>query len=119
MTPRHRVDGDILTVILADAAPERDGPVEDGIVALLDGGACRTLLVDFSDVTLFGSMDITSLMLVYKHCKESGVPMAVCGLSADLARVFRVTALNRLLEIHPTADAARAALRRGDDHSAR
>jgi hypothetical protein len=36
--------------------------------------------------------------------------MAVCELSDDVTKVFRVTALHRLLAVHGTAAAARVAV---------
>lgn len=116
----YQTDGGMLTVVLAAAdlaggAEGLAGPlpgsadVSDAIAKTLADTGCRTLIVDFSKVPLLPSLGISELLHVHHHCREHGVGMVVCGLSPDIARVFRVTALTRLLQVYPSAAAARDA----------
>jgi len=116
MDLRTHCDGPLLTVRLSDdvlpdvaADTEVDGAI---IAALADAGATR-LLLDFADVNMFNSLGIAALIQVHKHCRDKGVAMAIAGLSDDVAKVFRVTALHRLLAVHDTVAEARAALESG------
>ena len=116
MDLRTHSDGPLLTVRLSDdVLPDvaADTEVDQAITRVLAESRATRLLLDFSDVNMFNSLGIAALIQVHKHCRVAGVAMAVCELSDDVAKVFRVTALHRLLAVHGTAAEARAALESG------
>lgn len=111
MPTTHLIDGDVLVVRLENptiATLEPD--FADAILALLADTGARRLIVDFRDVRMFQSLGISALIQVQRHCRQQGIAMAVCGLTADVSSVFKITGLNRLVRVFAGEADARAGL---------
>ncbi|WP_020139776.1 STAS domain-containing protein [Streptomyces sp. 351MFTsu5.1] len=77
-------------------------------VPLAPGAA---LVVDFSDLTYCDSTGITVLVTAYHRAEAAGSAFSLAGLGRDLTRMFQTVGLDQVFALHPTADAAVAALR--------
>ncbi|MGM1058326.1 STAS domain-containing protein [Saccharothrix sp. Mg75] len=75
----------------------------------LDGGAAG-LVVDLSEVTFFASSGIAALGRVREHNAAPRRPVHVVA-SRAVRRSLELTAMDRLLPLHDTADEALAAVR--------
>jgi anti-sigma B factor antagonist len=87
------------------AAPELRGTIDrafDGSVSLL--------VVDLTETTFIDSTAIGVLVAVHKRLTESGGSLELACTEPNLLRVFELTALDRLLSIHPSRDDALAAV---------
>ena len=64
------------------------------------------LLLDFQSVEYLSSAVLTELLRVNQACKDVGGGMRLCGLNADIAKVFEITNLDRMFVIYGPVDDA-------------
>ncbi len=63
-------------------------------------------VLDLSAVAYMSSVGLRVIMLAVKQAKADGVKLAVCGLNETLAEIFQITRFDKIIAIHPDADAA-------------
>lgn len=66
----------------------------------------RQFVVDFQGVTFMVTPAVNALLQANRQVKERGGRLAVCGLNANIQRVFTLMKLDRVLTIEPTREAA-------------
>lgn len=86
------------------------GPAfEKDVLAKIDGGQ-RCLLLDFGDLQYISSAGLRIVLLAAKKMKTAGGKLALCSLNPQIAEVFEISGFARILDIHPSRDAALATL---------
>ena len=68
------------------------------------------LVLDFAGVDYISSVGLRVLMLAAKQVKSQQGRIAIAALTPLVAEVFQVSRFNLVFAIHPTVDAAIAAL---------
>ncbi len=96
-------------VLILDVAGEIDvytsPKLRERLVSLVDGGV-RTLVVDLDNVDFIDSTGLGVLVGVLKRIRATGGRMSlVCGQDG-LLRVFKITGLEKVFDIHATVAAA-------------
>lgn len=90
-----------LTILTFTAHAIRD--VESVIARELDflatGTGSQHLLLDFTHVEHLNSMELSTLVTLYKQVRAAGGRLTLFNLSAQVFELFSVTRLNTLLEI--------------------
>ena len=77
------------------------------IKALIDEG--RTEIVcDLREVSFVDSSGLSALVSGLKSTREQGGFLKVAGANEQVARIFKLTMLDRVFEMYPSADAALA-----------
>jgi anti-anti-sigma factor len=71
--------------------------------------AGEKLLVKFDRVAFMSSAMIGQIMRLAKQTKADETELKLCGISADIMEVFKLTKLDKVLEIHPSETDAFAA----------
>jgi len=71
---------------------------------LLEGGASR-IVFDLGDVLFMGSTGLGQIMRTYRVVKGNGY-VRIANPQPLIADVFRLTKLNKLLEIYPSVEKA-------------
>jgi anti-sigma B factor antagonist len=66
----------------------------------LQAASGRKLLLDFSRVQFMSSSMIGQIVKLHKQCKNDKVKLKLCNISPDIAEVFKITGLTKLLDIH-------------------
>jgi anti-anti-sigma factor len=114
----HRRDED--GVWLVDF--ETESSLEEETLEFLDWLAERftgekdlMVVVDLSKVSYFSSYAIGRLVRVLKEAWRNDGALKLCGLRPQTASLFAATRLNRLLDIHATAEDALASFSRSED----
>lgn len=79
------------------------GALESRLVDLIRAGA-RRLLVDFRKVTYISSAGFRALLIARKLADQTGGNLVLCGMSAEIKRVFAIGAFTDLFTICATAD---------------
>jgi anti-sigma B factor antagonist len=74
----------------------------------IQGGRTR-LVVDLTDVTFLDSTGLGVLVGRLKLTRTRGGSMRLVGTDDRVLKVFAITGLDKVFEIHPTLDAALAA----------
>jgi anti-sigma B factor antagonist len=110
---------------------KKEGPITVGIVAnssMLDGMVVSDfgrelvayieshpgmrLLLDFENVDYLSSAALTELIRANDAAVATGgSALRICGLSADIQKVFEITKFDRLFDIHPGEDRVHALAR--------
>jgi anti-sigma B factor antagonist len=67
----------------------------------LQAAANRKLLLDFSRVGFMSSAMIGQIMKLYQQCKRDKIRLKLCNICPNIMEVFKITGLNKALEIHP------------------
>ena len=95
-------DGALATVTVGGTIDTRSSTeFEAALVKAVEGGA-RRIIVDFAKVDLITSAGIRVLVLFAKRLQAIGGGFALCGLSADVQRVFDISGLTGQFKIAAT-----------------
>jgi anti-anti-sigma factor len=68
----------------------------------------QSLIVDFGGTSFLASMGFRALMLPSQELGQKGGRLALVGLNADIARLFELSGLEKLFEIHANVEEAAA-----------
>ncbi len=80
------------------------------IVELVDGGGMRRLVIDFTETTFIDSTTLGVLLGAVKRMKPLGGTLALVVADRSIGKVFEVTGLDKVFDIHPDRPAALRAL---------
>lgn len=83
--------------------------MREALLSLLNQGALG-LVVDMTATTFCDSAGITALVRARRRADATGAMMRVAASSTPVLRVFTLVGIDRLIDIHPTVDAAKASL---------
>lgn len=83
--------------------------LEELVRGLLADGH-RRLVIDLGGIAMMNSLAVGALMGCRQSYRNRDCRMVVCGLNHRLARMFLITQLTLVFELHDTLDAALAAL---------
>jgi len=83
------------------SAPE----LRDRLTSLLDEGV-RYVAVDLSETTFVDSMTLGVLLGAVKRLRTSGGRLEVIVPRPDIRRIFEITMLDRVFDLHATRDQA-------------
>jgi anti-anti-sigma factor len=70
----------------------------------------KALVLDFSGITFISSIGLRALMIAVKQVKAQGGRMMLAALTPLVLEVFTISRFDMLFEIHPSVEAASAAL---------
>ena len=74
-----------------------------------EAAAERKLLLNFDRVTFMSSAMIGQIMKLYKQSKTDGIALKLCSIAPTILEVFKITRLDKLLDIRKTEADALAA----------
>lgn len=66
----------------------------------------RLILIDLSEVTYFGSAALNAVLSCYEDGSAEGTAVALIADQPYVKQPIEITGLDRVLETHPTIDAA-------------
>jgi anti-sigma B factor antagonist len=102
----------LLITCLEECVSEREaGILHDETEAQIDD-RCTAIVVDLGKVMMLTSAGIGSLVRLHKRISERKGKLAVCSLSTELAELFKMTRMDKLLVVAPDREAALAAVRK-------
>ena len=80
------------------------------ITKQLTGGSLTTLVLDLGGVVFFGSSGLAALIRAASVAREHGVRLLLVAAGRAVLRPLEVTTTASLFDVHPTVDAALAAI---------
>ena len=83
--------------------------MREALLSVLNKGALG-LVVDMTMTTFCDSAGITALVRASRRADATGATMRVAAIGPPVLRVFSLVGIDRLIDIYPTVDAARASL---------
>lgn len=90
-------------------ADQLRGPVKEIVSERMKGGV-RHIVMDLSNVDVMDSCGLSVLIGLKKLAEESQATFSVCGLAPMVRRLFKLTKLERVFDMHDDAEAAREAV---------
>jgi anti-sigma B factor antagonist len=94
-----RVDGVVVGRIHCPTVGEREAPIiRDEVLREAKLSGFR-LALDFSQVTMMGSLALGTLVTISKECTGGGGRLALFGLNNNLTEVLKMTRLDKMLPI--------------------
>lgn len=86
--------------------------LEASLAPLLDAAIARrgALVLDFAEVEYISSVGLRVLMLAARRMREAQAPLALAALQTVVAEIFTISRFDKVLAVHPSVDAALAAV---------
>jgi anti-sigma B factor antagonist len=106
-------DGLAIVGVVGDADLYSAPELRDRLTELLDDGA-RRIVVDLSETTFVDSMTLGVLLGSMKRLGTAGGRLELVVSRPDIRRIFEITMLDRVFELHETREHALEARRDGD-----
>lgn len=78
---------------------QREAPIIQDEIVGAAGKAAWRIIIDFSGVTMLGSMGIGMLVTLQRQARDKGGKLAMYGLNDDLMGTIRLTKLDKVLPI--------------------
>ena len=83
--------------------------VREALLSVLNSGALG-LVVDMTATTFCDSAGITALVRAARRAAVNGATMRLAATAPPVLRVFSLVGIDRLVDVHPSVEAARASL---------
>ena len=84
------------------------------VMAELDKSTEEKVILDFTPVQFMSSSMLGKLVMINKKCKAFKVKLKLSGISPDIREVFKISRLDKVLDIEKDEPSARKAfLKRG------
>jgi len=96
---RH-VEGVVIGRIHCPTVGEREAPIIKDEALREAKLAGHRLALDFTEVTMMGSLALGSLVTISKECTAGGGRLALFGLNNNLTEVLKMTRLDKMLPIY-------------------
>lgn len=103
-----QMEGEVLHVRFRDQDIERTilPEIEQHLRQQIDRTDKPRLVIDFENVSYLPTMGLGTLVSIHKWVREKGGQMRLANLDDKIRGTLVVSRLDRILEIHDTADAA-------------
>jgi anti-anti-sigma factor len=114
---QSRYDGDILVISIREAKILDElliREIQTELLHALEASQGRRVLVDFGIVTFLSSSALGMLIRCKKKSNDFKLWLKLCSIDTEIRKVFRITGLNKVFEIHRDAKEAIAAFWHGD-----
>jgi anti-sigma B factor antagonist len=83
--------------------------IQSELFTLLDRAAETNVLLDFRLVRALSSSAFGMLVSLAKRCKMLKIDLKLCNLASDIREIFKVTGLDKILDVQPNAEKAEQA----------
>jgi anti-sigma B factor antagonist len=101
----ERSGGASIVTVAGDVDLHSAPELRDRLMSLADAGG-RHIVVDLSDATFLDSMALGVLLAVDRRLKGDGGSLDLVVPTPDIRRIFEITMLDRVFDLHETcADA--------------
>lgn len=80
--------------------------IGDEIAALVDAGANPKLVLSFVNVEHLSSAALGTLITINNRVRAKSGQLRLCNIDPQIYEVFAITRLNKLFQIHTTAEEA-------------
>jgi len=105
-------NGDVTVVYFTDAQILDEYKIiqmTDELMAVAQKNASGKLLLNFSDVRFMSSAVLGKLVSLNKKCKADQTNLKMCNIAPEIMKVFQITKLNKVFDIHDTEEKALSA----------
>jgi len=82
--------------------------IADELYELVDGRACKKIVLDFANVRFLSSSTLGVLMTLRKKAESIKGKIFLCGLREEPLKVFKITRLDKLFKLFDNEEKALA-----------
>ncbi len=82
---------------------------QDDLEAVIEDSD-KVVILDLQDLRYISSAGLRVMLLTAKGLSRQGAKFAVCSLSQPVQEVFQISGFDKIIQVHPSLDDARAAL---------
>jgi anti-anti-sigma factor len=100
------IDGVAVGRVYCNVIGQREAPIIQAECAEVSKAAEARVALDFSGVTMMGSLALGTLVTISRTCKAAGGGLALFGLNDNLTEVLKMSRLDKLLPIAKNEAAA-------------
>jgi anti-anti-sigma factor len=112
MSLQHESKRGVLVICFTDARildESRIRKLGDELIELLGRTDDEKVLLDFRHVDFMSSAMLGTIVRMNKKCKEYKAKLKLCSIAPEILKVFKITKLDKLLDIESDEEAALAA----------
>jgi len=91
----------VITVLDADLLTEGRDAFHELAKDLATDSAHQAVILNLEKLDYFKSVMLAALINFQKQLKAADKPLKLCGVKSDVLRLFELTKLTEILEIHP------------------
>jgi anti-sigma B factor antagonist len=102
----QRDHGDIVILDLDDRLTAAVAPRLRTVVADLVAAGRTRIAINLADVTFIDSSGLGALVGALKATRTAGGDLRIAAAATQVVQVLRLTNLDRVLQVHPTAEGA-------------
>lgn len=101
----HAVEGYVVVEVRGEVDVHTAPELRDRLSEVIDGGH-RNVVVDLSWLSFIDSTGLGALVAARNHASVAGASLRLVCKAERLLKVFRITGLHEVFEIHPTLELA-------------
>jgi anti-anti-sigma factor len=112
---KHEVKGDVRVIAIDVVRLVDEAAIEQckrEIMETLDTTEESNVLLHFGRVSFMSSAALGMLIRVSKKCKEYDATLKLCNISPDIRQVFKITSMDKILDIQEDAAQAMESFRK-------
>ena len=105
-------NGDVTVVYFTDSKildEHKINQLNEELTGVAQRNAGGKLLLNFSDVHFMSSAVLGKLVSLNRKCKADQTTLKMCNIAPDIMKVFEITRLNKVIDIHETEEKALSA----------
>lgn len=107
-----QTNGEVIVAYLAQTRIVDQAKIDEMgrlLEKLLNKAEHGKLLINFEGVKFMGSAMLGKLITLNKKCKDAKVQLKLCNIDDQIMTVFKMTKLDKVLDIYPSEDRALSA----------
>ena len=96
----------VLTVKGNLVQKEDTDKLQERLMSMMDSNNAKFIVIDLKHVIIISSLGIGGVIRALRTVKEKKGDLKLSAVNASVKKVFDITKLNELIEIHDTSDEA-------------
>ena len=102
------IEDAVVVTLLMEKILEQDDiqTMQNSIIPLIEENPAIKLVIDFSNVEFLSSSVLGLLIKISKKIYETAGELRLCGISAKIDEIFKITRLDKVFQISPDKDNA-------------
>lgn len=103
----HNIDEVYILTVKGNLVQKEDtDKLQERLMAMMDSNNAKLIVIDLKHVSIISSLGIGGVIRAMRTVKEKNGDLKLSSVNASVKKVFDITKLNELIEIHNTSDEA-------------
>ena len=103
----HKVDKVHVLTVKGNLVQKDDtDKLQDRLLTMMESNGAKLIVIDLKHVSIISSLGIGGVIRALRTVREKAGDLKLSSVNASVKKVFDITKLNELIEIHNTSDEA-------------